>query len=218
VADLAALSAARTGPSRDPVAGLIRHRVALDACGIVGGVLAPFRGAEMDRPLRKLCLLGDFRVGKTRLVRRLTGSVAPAPEAGVHLHVWRCPSAPAQPFALFDVAGSTALDSIGQSFLSGAEGFALVADAGDRASVETALQLYRTAQDLIGPRPAVLMLNKAERGAAVVDLPTEPPVFQVSAHTGDGVLAAFSALAEAVLARPIEPDAQAPSLRAVGAP
>jgi hypothetical protein len=136
----------------------------------------------------------------------------------VHLVYWRCRSLPAVEFALFDVAGRTALDSIGQSFLAGADGFVLVADAGNQDSIETALRLYRVAQQLLGPRPAVLLLNKAEAGAVAVEPPPGLPMFLVSAHSGEGVQDAFTALAEAVLARPIEPDAQAPTLRAVGAP
>jgi GTPase SAR1 family protein len=171
----------------------------------------------MDRPLRKLCLLGDYRVGKTRLVRQLTASDVRPPEVGVHLHYWRSPSAPAVEFALFDVAGRSALDSLGQSFLSGAEGFALVADAGDAGSIDTALQLNRAAQSLIGPRPAILMLNKCDRDAAVApSVPAELPVFHVSAQSGEGVVAAFCALAEQVLAQPAAHDRTAPPQFAMG--
>lgn len=181
----------------------------------------------MDRPLRKLCLLGDYRVGKTRLVCRLTDCDTPPPAFGVHLHHWVCPSAPAVEFALWDAAGRSALDSLGQSFLADADGFALVADAGDADSIEVARQLHRAATALIGARPAVLLLNKCDRVDAPlpldpsdrVDAPREAlpagiPVFQVSAKRGEGVREAFTALAERVLAeRPvpspssIEPDA-----------
>jgi hypothetical protein len=156
----------------------------------------------MDRPLRKLCLLGDYRVGKTRLACRLTGCDAPPPAFGVHLHYWRWPGSPGSEFALFDAAGRSALDSIGQSFLSGAEGFALVADAGDADSIAIALELHRTALQLLGPRPAVLILNKTDRApvAAATGVPEGMPVFPVSAHSGEGVAAAFGALAERVLA------------------
>ena len=156
----------------------------------------------MDRPLRKLCLLGDYRVGKTRLVCRLTGCDLPPPAFGVHLHYWRWPQAAEVEFALFDAAGRSSLDSLGQSFLSGAEGFALVADAGDADSIAVALQLYRRACELVGPRPAVLMLNKCDRAAALpANVPPEVPVFAVSARSGKGVAAAFAALAERVLQR-----------------
>lgn len=155
----------------------------------------------MERPLRKLCLLGDYRVGKTRLVCRLTDCDKPPPAFGVHLHYWHCPSAPAVEFALWDAAGRSALDSIGQSFLAGADGFALVADAGDADSIDIAEQLHRAATTLVGPRPAVLLLNKCDRVDAPVDrLPAGIPVFHVSAKRGEGVREAFAALAARVLA------------------
>jgi GTPase SAR1 family protein len=155
----------------------------------------------MDRPLRKLCLLGDYRVGKTRLVCRLTDCTQPPPTFGVHLHYWRCPSAPEVEFALWDAAGRSALDSIGQSFIGGADGFALVADAGDADSIRIAEQLYRAACGLVGPRPAVLLLNKCDRDPPPLDrLPPDISVFHLSAKRGDGVLEAFTELAERVLA------------------
>jgi hypothetical protein len=154
----------------------------------------------MSRPLRKLCLLGDFRVGKTRLVCRLTGCDVRPPPFGVRLHYWQWPAAPEVRFALFDAAGRSALDSLGQSFLSGAEGFALVADAGDPDSIAIAVQLCRKARELIGHRPAVLMLNKGEREpVAVTDVPHDVAVHLVSAHSGEGVAEAFGALASQVL-------------------
>jgi hypothetical protein len=154
----------------------------------------------MNRPLRKLCLLGDFRVGKTRLVCRLTGCDVPPPAFGVRLHYWHWPAAPEVRFALFDAAGRSALDSLGQSFLSGAEGFALVADAGDADSIDIALQLCRKARELIGPRPAVLMLNKSDRAPVATGLvPDDVAVHLVSARSGEGVAAAFGALAAQVL-------------------
>jgi GTPase SAR1 family protein len=155
----------------------------------------------MDRPLRKLCLLGDYRVGKTRLVRQLTHCDAAPPEAGVHLHFWRWAGAPEVEFAVFDVAGRSALDSVGQSFLAGADGFVLVADGSQPDSIPVALQLFRVAQGLVGPRPSILILNKADRGlAALGQVPADLPVFHVSARSGDGVQLAFGALAGRVLA------------------
>jgi GTPase SAR1 family protein len=150
----------------------------------------------MDHALRKLCVIGDYRVGKTRLVHALTGCTAPRPTAGVHLYRWASPGN-GQDFCLFDAAGRSSLDSIGQSFLSGALGFALVADA-DPARIDTALRLYSVAQSLVGRRPGVLMVNKTDVGGSrppLPELPPDLPVFFVSAATGDGVQAAFSALA-----------------------
>ncbi len=153
----------------------------------------------MERPLRKLCLLGDYRVGKTRLACRLTGCEVKPPPYGVQLHHWRLPDAPDVEFVLFDVAGRSSLDSLGQSFLSGAEGLALVADAGVPGSIDVALRLHRCATDLIGARPAVLLLNKTDLASGST-VETELPLFHVSARSGAGVLEAFSLLAERVLA------------------
>jgi len=152
------------------------------------------------RPLRKLCLLGDYRVGKTRLACRLTGCEVTPPAFGVHLHYWHPTIAPGIEFALFDAAGRSALDSLGQSFLSGADGFALVADLSVPHSIQTAVLLHHRATELVGERPAVLLLNKRDRVADIPQpLPQGLPTFTVSAVSGEGVDTAFTALATMVL-------------------
>lgn len=160
----------------------------------------------MTRRLRKLCLLGDYRTGKTRLVCRLTDCHEVPAAFGVQLHYWRAPAAPDVEFAIFDAAGRSSLDSLGQSFLSGADGFVAVADLALPETVDTALLLLRRAAELVGERPAVLLLNKRDRAGdelpRATALPAGLPVFRVSALHGDGVEAAFADVAGRVLALP----------------
>lgn len=148
----------------------------------------------MAAPVRKLCLLGDLGVGKTTLAARLAGTAADA-TPGITVHRWTPANAPA--CAVWDIDGRTLLDCLNQTFLSGADGFVLVADAGRPDTARDALELLRHARALSAPRPAVLLLNKSDAapGAAFDDPPAGVPVFRTSASTGTGVVDAFLALA-----------------------
>lgn len=163
----------------------------------------------MSNATRKVCLLGDFAVGKTSLVGRFvrntfsdkylttvgvkvdTREVA-LPAGNVKLVVW-------------DIAGRSALDTLDKSYLRGASGLLLVCDGTREATFRSALYLQMQSKSLLGDVPAVIMVNKldlADRWEVTPLMVNEcrktNPVFETSALTGDGVEAAFAALAEAL--------------------
>ncbi len=154
----------------------------------------------MSNRVRKLCLLGDSGVGKSKLASHLGASPAVRPD-GLWVHNWRAPGSGIE-CALWDLRGRSSLDSLSQAFLAHADGFALIADAGNRESISLALQVGRMAAKLIGERPQVLILNQFEgvppAGEVAAQLAPDIPAFLVSAGTGEGVEAAFGHLAQAV--------------------
>lgn len=149
---------------------------------------------------RKLCLLGDSGVGKSALAARLGAAPAERPD-GLWIHYWREPESGID-CALWDLRGRSSLDSLSQAFLAHAEGFALIADAGDNESIALALQAGRMASKLIGERPQVLILNRfdgvAPSGWADAEAQAGVATFLVSADSGDGVEAAFGHLARSL--------------------
>ncbi len=160
---------------------------------------------------RKICLLGDFGVGKTSLVSRFVRNTfsdrylttigvkvdskeVPVGERPVKLVIW-------------DIAGKSALDALNQTYLRGASGVMLVADGTREPTLRAALYLLMQAKTLLQDPAAVLLVNKLDLidrweilPATLQELRKTLPVFESSARTGDGVEAAFQDLARQVSA------------------
>lgn len=148
----------------------------------------------------KLCLVGMPGVGRTSLLQRVLHDRFPAPPAGPGITVarygWpRERDAPA--VTLWDVAGSSAIDSLNQAFLSRVDGIAAVAACDDACSIERALQLVTQIRRLYPGTPATLLLNKSDLPARAASPAGVADVVrhEVSARDGRGVQAAFLELA-----------------------
>lgn len=161
----------------------------------------------MSEIARKVCMLGDFGVGKTSLVARYvrntfsdkylttvgvkvdSRSVALASGATVKLVIW-------------DIAGKAVLDTLNQNYLRGASGLILVADGTREASLRAALNLAMQARDTIADPACVLFVNKLDlvdrwevAPAVLAEIRRSLPVFETSALSGDGVETGFAELA-----------------------
>lgn len=159
---------------------------------------------------RKVCLLGDFAVGKTSTVARAvrnTFSPAYLTTVGVKVDSKTVQlDARELRLVLWDIAGANALDQMRGNYLGGSHGLLLVADGTRADTVDTALELREQAQRLLGRAlPAVLLLNKNDLAgewdvapARIDRLAAQLPVFSTSARSGAGVEEAFAALARAV--------------------
>jgi small GTP-binding protein len=171
----------------------------------------------MSSVSRKVCLLGDFAVGKTSTVARAvrnTFSPAYLTTVGVKVDSKTVALGDASAEArelrlvLWDIAGASALDQVRANYLGGSHGLLLVADGTRADSVGTALELREQAQRLLGRElPSVLLLNKNDLAgewevppARIDKLAAQLPVFSTSALSGAGVEPAFAALA-ALLAK-----------------
>ncbi|GAB5536860.1 MAG: Rab family GTPase [Rubricoccaceae bacterium] len=155
---------------------------------------------------KKICLIGVPAVGKTSLVRRFVQGVfseaylttigvkidrreVEVEGTGVRLVVW-------------DIAGDDAYSPLNMGYLRGAAGLLMVADGTRPATLDRALELAEAAEVEHGPMSAVLALNKADLvtewaldADQVASLRQQMTVLETSAKTGDGVEAAFDALA-----------------------
>jgi small GTP-binding protein len=161
----------------------------------------------MIAPASKICMLGDFAVGKTSLVARFVRStfsekylttvgvkvdskeVALPDRAPVKLVIW-------------DIAGRSALDALGTHYLRGSAGLLLVADGTRESSLSAALNLLMQSRNLLPEAAVVLAVNKLDlverwevAPTTLAELRRNLPVFETSALSGDGVEEAFAALA-----------------------
>jgi small GTP-binding protein len=161
---------------------------------------------------RKVCLLGDFGVGKTSLVSRFvrnTFSERYLTTVGVKVDSKQVDAGGGDPVKLviWDIAGKSALDALNQTYLRGASGVMLVADGTREPTLRSALYLLMQAKSLLQEPAAVLLVNKLDlidrweiQPTTLQELRKTLPVFESSARTGDGVEAAFRELARQVVA------------------
>lgn len=157
---------------------------------------------------RKVCLLGDFAVGKTSAVERGvhgTYTESYSTTVGVRIHSRSVDVMDGEPLrlSLWEVPGSGKFDRTRTAYVTDAQGLALVADGTRLETIDEALLLRRQAEDVIGKRlPCILLLNKCDLAsrwevtpAMLQALSEHLPVFVISARTGSRVENAFRGLA-----------------------
>ena len=165
----------------------------------------------------KICLIGDFSVGKTSLIRRFVESrfsdtylstigvrvsrrvvqIADTPPTVLTMLIW-------------DTAGGEPFSTIVQSYYRGARGAALVCDL-TRSDTAAALGRYAGEFLQVNPGvPLVIMANKIDlRGERVVSdaeiaciaATLDAPLFFTSAKTGEGVEEAFATLGHSIIGK-----------------
>lgn len=156
--------------------------------------------------LAKVCMLGAFAVGKTSLVARYVRSVYSdkyLTTVGVKIDrkdvIVRGVTLG---FVLWDLEGEDELHAVPTSYLRGAAGYLLVVDPTRPDTLEVAAALDARVRSEVGPLPAVLVYSKGDLESRLERHHVPPrglvPVV-TSARTGEGVEAAFLALAEQLL-------------------
>lgn len=160
----------------------------------------------MNERTRKICLIGDFGVGKTSLVSRFVNQVFSdkyLTTVGVKIDT-KLIDSPGGPMKLviWDLAGKNALDAVRMNYLKGASGVLVVADGTREATVRSALFLLQQSRQIVPEAVALLLVNKYDligqwevSAAALAELRRTLSVFQCSAKSGEGVEAAFQTLA-----------------------
>lgn len=157
---------------------------------------------------RKICMLGDFGVGKTSLVARYikqTFSEKYITTVGVKIDTKTIAEPPTK-LVVWDIAGKNALDGVKLSYLQGATGVILVADGTREATLRSALYLLMQARQETRPElPAVLLVNKFDRfddwevtPIMLAELRKTLPVLESSAMSGEGVEDGFMRLVRAM--------------------
>lgn len=166
----------------------------------------------MSGETRKVCMLGDFGVGKTSLVARFVRSTfsdkylttvgvkVDSKEVAVPGH------APLK-LVLWDIAGRSALDAPSANYLRGASALLLVADGTREGSLSSALNLLMQSRESLPDAVAVLAVNKLDlverwevAPATLAALRRNLPVVETSALSGAGVEDAFAAIAQRLVA------------------
>lgn len=161
---------------------------------------------------KKICMLGATGVGKTSLVSRFVSSVfSDKYLTTIGVKVDKKPltvNGTEVTLLLWDIYGQDEFQTVRTSYLKGASGYLLVADGTRQLTLDTARELQKTAEGVIGPVPFVLVLNKADlAGDWRVDdkalwkiAEAGWTIVKTSAKTGAGVEDAFSKLAQKVVA------------------
>lgn len=157
--------------------------------------------------LKKVCMIGDFSVGKTSLVSRYVQqsfSEKYLTTVGVKIDtkLVTLPDQRQAKLSLWDIAGSNKLTTASTSYLRGAAGYLLVVDGTRRPTWDTAVELRKSVTQQIGAKPYILLLNKAdlteqwEIDESLIAAEREQGVtlLKTSAKLGSGVEDAFTLL------------------------
>jgi len=160
---------------------------------------------------KKICMLGAFAVGKTSLVRRYVDSIFSdtyLTTVGVKIDK-RVITIDDETLnlILWDIAGEDDVSTVRTSYLRGASGYFLVVDGTRAATLDVARSIQQRAESEIGNVPFIALVNKldvrnewtvAQENLAELENAGWSVVL-TSARTGEGVEAAFLALAERML-------------------
>lgn len=161
----------------------------------------------MSGGARKLCMLGDFGVGKTSLVSRFVRSTFSdkyLTTVGVKVDTKEIalPDRAPGKFVIWDIAGRSHLDALNMTYLRGASALLLVADGTRERSLHSALNLLMQSRVMLPEAVVVVAVNKLDlveqweiAPNALAELRRTLPVFETSARTGEGVEAAFVEIA-----------------------
>jgi small GTP-binding protein len=157
---------------------------------------------------KKICMVGQFGVGKTSLVRRFVDSIFDErylTTIGVKIDR-KDVDIDGRPLTLmlWDLAGEDDLAPFNVSHLRGASGYILVADGCRVATLEKAVELQQRIAQLLGPMPFVLVVNKADlrdqwEVQSIQVAQYGWPTFETSAKLGSGVEEMFLGLAAALI-------------------
>ncbi|MDM8561191.1 Rab family GTPase [Candidatus Parabeggiatoa sp. HSG14] len=161
---------------------------------------------------KKICMIGDFSVGKTSLVSRFvrqTFSDKYLTTVGVKIDtkLVKLSDELEVKLILWDIAGNDALTTAASSYLRGAAGFLLVVDGTRLPTWHSALNLKDAIAKQLGEKPFVMLLNKIdlteqwELNEQILEEKTQQgwKLLSTSAKTGMNVEKAFLELAIQIL-------------------
>ncbi len=150
---------------------------------------------------RKVCMVGDFSVGKTSLTQKFVNnqfSESYLTTIGVKIDTAIVRDTK---LIVWDIAGRDSLSPINVSYLVGASGVVLVADGSRPETVDDLHDIWETVKTRIGVIPVVVALNKRDLHdwsvqAKQIDSLKEQgwTVFETSAKDGLDVAELFNQL------------------------
>jgi len=164
---------------------------------------------------KKICMLGDFGVGKTSLVRRYVhGEFSPEYQTTLGVNIYKYTDevpTDAGPIEfrhmLWDIEGGLQRESLLDSYIGGAAGAIVVGDVTRADRLETMRENATRFQQARPGRPVVFAMNKSdliESDDRSVEAESMAKDFRgtvqyTSALTGEAVAALFRKLAEQIL-------------------
>ena len=157
---------------------------------------------------KKICMVGQFGVGKTSLVRCFVDSIFDErylTTIGVKIDRKDLSvDGKSLTLMLWDLAGEDDLAQLNVSHLRGASGYILVADGCRASTLEKAAELQQRITQVLGPLPFVLVVNKSDlrdqwevQSSQVAQYGW--PTFETSAKAGSGVEEMFLGLAATLI-------------------
>jgi small GTP-binding protein len=115
---------------------------------------------------KKICVVGEFGVGKTSLISRYVHSLFSDKyhtTVGVKISKKQCLVDRSQvTLVIWDLAGESPLRTLKPAQVLGAAGFLLVADGTRPNTLDIAIALQRRVTEILGPVPFIFALNKAD--------------------------------------------------------
>jgi len=111
---------------------------------------------------KKICMVGDFAVGKTSLTQRFVNNVFSdkyLTTIGVKIDTAEVNDTKV---ILWDIAGRDSLSPVNVSYLVGASGVVLVADGTRESTISNLYEIWQTIVNRIGEVPAVVAINKKD--------------------------------------------------------
>jgi small GTP-binding protein len=148
---------------------------------------------------KKICVIGEFGVGKTSLISQYVRSIFSEKyhtTIGVKIDKKQVAVDDSEvTLIIWDIAGESEFGSMKPNYLAGASGYLLVADGTRPGTIDAAMSLQQRVSSILGPVPFILALNKADLterwavGPGSLDTLklTGWDVRSSSAKTGDGV-------------------------------
>lgn len=150
---------------------------------------------------KKICMVGDFSVGKTSLTQQFVNNVFSdkyLTTIGVKIDTAEVGDTK---LIVWDVAGRDSLSPINASYLVGAAGIVLVCDGTRSSTVSGLSDIWKVVKERIGDVPVVVALNKSDVDGWFIDQKSyemfaknDWEIFVTSAKDGQNVDVLFKAL------------------------
>ena len=115
---------------------------------------------------KKICVIGEFGVGKTSLISRYVDSIFSEKyhtTVGVKIDKKQCQIGDALVnLVIWDLAGESHLRMLKPAQVRGASGFLLVADGTRADTIDIAIALQKKVSEILGPVPFIFAVNKQD--------------------------------------------------------
>lgn len=161
---------------------------------------------------KKVCLLGDFAVGKTSLIRRFVfNQFSENYLTTIGVHITKKEISLGRDtivLIIWDLAGDDGIQKISSSYLAGASGAIFVGDLSRSETIGNISSQMRLFKEVNPDSSSVIAFNKKDLVTGPVDagetsrgasIPGDTPVFPTSCKTGENVESVFAALADRIL-------------------